>query len=81
MVKAREKNEAIDGLFAGIQPTVGGIHCQKLLSGLFWFGRKENTVKAKSMMIICMPAVVQASQTISPSGFISELSRILFIHT
>ena len=66
------KHEAIDGLFAGIQPTVGELRCQKVLGGTFQFGRKENTVKARGMMIICMPAVVQATQTTPLSVFMSN---------
>ena len=61
MVKVCKKHEAIDGLFTGIQPTVWGIRCQKFLGRAFQL--TENTVKAKSTIIICMPAVVQASQT------------------
>ena len=52
-----------EGLFAGIQykqQYEWEIHCQKLLGGVFRFGRKENTVNVISTMIICLPAVVQA---------------------
>ena len=41
-VKAREKHEAIDGLFAGIQLTVREICYQRVLGGTFRFGRKEH---------------------------------------
>ena len=41
MVKAHKKHEAIDGLFAEIQPTVGELHCQKVLGGTFRFGTKD----------------------------------------
>ena len=47
MVKAREKHEVINGLFARIQPTVVKLRCQKVLGGTFWFGRKENTERFK----------------------------------
>ena len=57
IVKAREKHEAINGLFAGIQPTVWEIHYQKLLGRAFRFG---------------MPAVVQASETNLPLLFTSN---------
>ena len=46
-------------LLAWIQPTVREIRCQKLLGGASRYGSKENTVKARSTTIICMPAVVQ----------------------
>ena len=62
-IKACEKHEAIDGLFAGIQLIVREIRCQKLLGRMSHFGSKENTVKTRSTTIICMPAVVQTSQT------------------
>ena len=63
MVKVCEKHEVIDGLFAGIQPTVWDIYCQKLLGGTFKFGRKLEHGKGEKHDVICMPAVVQASQT------------------
>ena len=66
-IKACEKHEAIDGLFAGIQPIVREICCQKLLGGTSHFGSKENTVKTRSATVICMPTVVQTSQT-TPIG-------------
>ena len=64
MVEAREKHEAIDSLFARIQPTVyersAARRCSAERSGLV---EKKKTVKERSTTIICMAAVVQASQT------------------
>ena len=66
MGKAHRKHEAIDGLFAGIQPTYGmrDLLPKVLLGRTFWFGIKENTLKAKSTIAICMLAVIQSSDTI-----------------
>ena len=56
---------------AGIQPTVSyeGFTSRSCSVGAFRFDKKENTVKAKSTMIVCVPAVVQASQTIPISVY------------
>ena len=52
------------------------ICCQNLLGGALWFGRKENTLKAKSTIIICILVVVQVSQT-TPIGNTLQLSNTL----
>ena len=63
MGKAHKNHEAINGLFAGIQPTYSmrDLLPEVLLGRTFWF---ENTLKAKSTITICMLAVIQSSDTI-----------------
>ena len=74
-VKEREKHEAIDGLFAGIQPNVGEICCQNCSAERSGLGRKENTVKARSTTIIgASLSESHTCQTASPA--IYDLSMI-----